>query len=374
MHSRHRVGSAGLALALGMALPIAALADDAPFAKVDVSPKKVGSVGELRPITAFCGTKPIRVALSDGNGGNSWRRITFAEFKDEASKCPNITEVKYTDGQGNPQKQIADIQGLAAQRYDVIVVNPDSGEALIRAMRQATKAGSAVVPFTVGESFPGAPGKDYLVAVSESVLNGGRLNAEWVAKQLGGKGNVVVFGGSPGNAFSNTLATAWREVWARYPGIKVLEGPIDTNWNPAEYQRIMAGLLAKYPQIDAVYSDYGTGSVGALRAYEAAGRKIPVWSSSDANELGCFWKDHVAANPDFRLATWSSRTWLSRLALRKGVAAAEGLDEDEPSIVNLPMEEDSTDPALQPKCDASLPPDAILSSHLTTAQLGALFK
>ncbi|QRI62381.1 substrate-binding domain-containing protein [Shinella sp. PSBB067] len=354
-------------VAVGLAMAPGAFA-------ADVSPKKVGSVDELQDMKDFCGTKPIRVALSDGNGGNSWRRITLAELRDEASKCPNITEVKYTDGQGNPQKQIADIQGLAAQKYDVIVVNPDSGEALIRTMRQATKAGSAVVPFTVGETFAGEPGKDYLAAVTESVVNGGKLNAEWVAKQLSGKGNVIVFGGSPGNNFTNTLKAAWTEVWAKYPGIKVLEGPIDTNWDPAQYQQIMAGLLAKYPQIDAVYSDYGTGSVGALRAFVAAGRKIPVWSSGDANELGCFWKDHVADNPDFKLATWSSRTWLSRLALRKGVAAAEGIDNAEPSILNLPMEEDSTDPALQPKCDASLPPDAILSSKLSKEQLAELFK
>lgn len=357
--------------ALGVALSCGTtLAAELP----DVSPKKVGSISELQDIKDFCGTKPIRVALSDGNGGNSWRRITLAEFKDEAAKCSNIVEVKYTDGQGNPQKQIADILGLAAQKYDVIVVNPDSGEALIRTMRQATKAGSMVIPFTVGETFAGTPGKDYLVAVTESVINGGKLNAEWVAKQLNGKGNIIVFGGSPGNGFTNTLAQAWKEVWAKYPDIKVLEGPIDTNWDPAQYQQIMAGLLAKYPQIDAVYSDYGTGSVGALRAYLAAGRKIPVWSSGDANELGCFWKDNVAANPDFKLATWSSRTWLVRLALRKGVAAAQGLDNHEPSIVNLPMEEDSADPALQPKCETSLPPDAILSSKLSKQQLADLFK
>jgi len=65
---------------------------------------------------------------------------------------------------------------------------------------------------------------------------------------------VIVFGGSPGNNFTNTLKAAWTEVWAKYPGIKVLEGPIDTNWDPAQYQQIMAGLLAKYPQIDAVYT------------------------------------------------------------------------------------------------------------------------
>jgi ribose transport system substrate-binding protein len=68
-----------------------------------------------------CGTKPIKVALSDGWGGNYWRHITRAEFEDEASKCKNITETRYTDGEFKPEKQIADIQGLIAQKFDVIV-------------------------------------------------------------------------------------------------------------------------------------------------------------------------------------------------------------------------------------------------------------
>jgi len=194
-------------------------------------------------------------------------------------------------------------------------------------------------------------------------------------KQLNGKGNVIVLGGTPGNPTSAAMAEGWKAVFDKHPGIKVLEGPVDTNWDPAEAQRVMASMLAKYPQIDAVMSDYGLGSMGALRAFVAAGRKIPLWPGQDANELGCFWEDHKADNPDFKLATVTARTWLVRVALRKAVGAVQGISDTEPSIIVLPLAEDSTssDPALAPKCVRTLPPDAILSTMLPKEKLEKLF-
>ena len=166
------------------------------FAGVDVAPDKTGTMAELQDMTAFCGTKPMKVALSDGWGENGWRKIVRAEFEDEAAKCPNITEVRYTNGQGNPQKQIADIQGLIAQQFDVIVVYPDGGEAILNVMNQATQAGIAVVPHAVGERFPGVVGEDITGIATESLVGVGRTLAEWTVKELGGKGNVIVLGGA----------------------------------------------------------------------------------------------------------------------------------------------------------------------------------
>lgn len=367
--------AAGAAIAMmQLAASQSVFAED-KFAGIDVAPTKVGVIADLKDMKEFCGTKKIKVALSDGYGENSWRKITRAEFEDEAAKCPNITEVRYTNGQGNPQKQISDIQGLIAQKFDVILVYPDGGEAILKAMTQATQAGAAVVTYDVGEHFPGTRGKDYLDVTTESLTGVGRTLAEWTVKQLNGSGNVIVLGGTPGNPTSAAMAIGWKEVFDKAPGIKVLEGPVDTNWDPAESQRVMASMLAKYPKIDAVMSDYGLGSMGALRAFVAAGRRIPLWPGQDANELGCFWADHKADNPDFKLATVSARTWLVRVALHKAVGAVEGISDTEPSIIVLPLVEDSasSDPALAPKCDRALPPDAMLSTMLSKDKMEKLF-
>ncbi len=352
-------------------------AADSPFAGLDMAPTKVGPYSEWTDIRTLCGKKPIRVGLSDGFFANSWRKTALAEFKDEASKCPNITAVLHTDGQGNAQKQITDIEGLAAQHVDVIVVFVDAGAALIKAMHDATAAGSAVVPYDTGLNFPGERLKDYLVAVTEDQRAKAVDEAKWATEALKGKGNVLEFGGVAGNPVTTEMDHGWGQVFKEFPNVKVLEGgPVYVNWDPAETQRVTSGLLAKYPKIDATFNDLGTGSVAALRAFEAVGRPLPLTVTEDVNSLGCYWQDHHAANPDFNIITTSSGTWMVRWALRKGVAAAEGLSDPEASIVTMLKYEDSTskDPALAPHCDRSLPPDANISAHLTSDQLKALFK
>lgn len=369
MHTiaRGLFGGAVMALAAGAIGPAAA---ENAFAKLDMAPDKIGTIQDMQDISKYCGTKPIKVAFSDGWGGNYWRQITRREFEDEAKKCPNITEVRYTDGEFKAEKQIADIQGLIAQKFDVIIVFADTGVAQLKVMRQATDAGIAVVPFTTGEAPFGDMGKDYLVRVTERQTELGRMLAEWMVKTLGGKGNVIVQGGTPGNPMTASQAVGWQEVFAKNPGIKVLEGPVDTNWDPALAQKVTAAEIAKYPQIDGIMAE----TTGPIRAFVTAGRPMPAWAGQDLNELSCLWQDLHEANPTFKLATASAHTWLARLALRKGVAAAEGLSNDEPSLINLPFSEDSTssDAALAVKCDKSLPPTAIPSSMVSKEEMKAI--
>src|ERR1700744_1166460 len=82
---------------------------------------------------SWCGEKEITLALADGFGDNNWRKITRAEAEAEAKECPNVTEFIYTDGQGNTQKAISDLEGLTAQGVSAAVVFPDAGKALLPA-------------------------------------------------------------------------------------------------------------------------------------------------------------------------------------------------------------------------------------------------
>ena len=64
----------------------------------------------------------------------------------------------YTDGKFKPEKQITDIQGLIAQKFNVIVAFLDGGSAILKATREATAAGVAVVPYDAFDYFPGVIG------------------------------------------------------------------------------------------------------------------------------------------------------------------------------------------------------------------------
>lgn len=332
----------------------------------------VGSPKDFVSIADICGEQPITVGLADGYGANSWRKIARAELEDEAARCPSIEKVVYTDAQGSTQKAISDINGLVSQGADAIVVLPDAGPALIPAMRAAMRAGVKVVilPADLG----GKAGQDYVTAVYDSPEANGRTWAQWMVKVLRGRGDVVFLGGTPGNPVSPREASGIEEVFARHPGMRLVAGPVDTNWDVAQTQRAMAGLLTKYPRIDGVISDYGGSTIGALRAFEAAGRPLVPIASNDFNQLGCAWQERAGTRARFALATVSARPWLIRPALRQAVAAAEGRTDPEPTVIELPLFEDSTsrDAQLAVRCERALPPDAILSSQLDRAALTKL--
>lgn len=340
----------------------------------EVTVGTVGTQDDIQDISKFCGDKDLTVALADGFGGNSWRKIVRATFEKEAAKCPNIKKVLYTDAQADTQKAISDINSLVAQGVDVIVTFVDGGEALLPTIKKATEAGVKVVPY-VG-SPGGKPGVDYVDFVAEDVVAYGENLAKWTMDQMGGKGNLVMLGGIAGNSYSQGVFDGVKKAAKAFPDVKLLndDAPVATDWEPGKTQQVVAGLITKYGQIDGIVSDYGGGSVGGIRAFLAAGQPIPVWSANDSNEFACLWYENKDGQPKYQIATISSRTWIVIPALHKALAAANGLPNDEPSTYNLQIIEDSTDPSLQPECNRELPPDAILSSGLSADELKALFK
>lgn len=370
---------AALLLAAGLALSACSTSSPGQSGEGDsaVKDQAVGTAGtedQIQEISAFCGTKDITVGFADGFGGNSWRKITRAIVEDEAAKCSNIKKVIYTDAQGDTQKAISDFNSLVAQGADVIVSFVDGGEALLPTIKKATAAGVKVVPF-VG-SPGGKPGVDYVDFVSEDITTYGQTLAKWTIEQMGGKGNLVMLGGIAGNSYSQGVYDGVVKEAKAHPGIKLLstDGPVSTDWEPGKTQQVVAGLITKYGNIDGIVADYGGGSVGGIRAFIAAGKPLPPWSANDSNEFACLWYQYKGSQPSYQIATESSRNWVAKVALHKGLAAFNGIKNEEPSIFNLQIIEDSTDPDKQPKCEKALPPDAILSSGLTVPQLQALFK
>lgn len=338
-----------------------------------------GTVDQLQSIASMCGTKPVTVGMIDGYGLNSWSKTVRAELEDEAKKCPNIGPVQYVAARGDLQAQNTAINSLKLKGANVIVIIPDAGPgvAALPAMRAAQAAGVQVVAFASAPN--GQPGKDYFDYVDWSPEYGGTVWAKWVVKTLGAKGgNVVYLGGPAGSDVSKQSFAGVQKVFADNPQVKLLTPePVTTNWDPAMEQQAMSGLLAKYPKIDAVISDYGLASQGVIRAFQVANRPMVPLATTDGNNLSCGFAALKASNPGYELVTVSSRTFVVRPALRKGIAEYEGTANTEPSYYNLEAYEDSTssDPSMSPtkKCLAGLPADATPSAQLTPDQMKTLF-
>jgi ribose transport system substrate-binding protein len=332
-----------------------------------------GGEGESKPTAggtpSWCGEEEITLALADGFGDNNWRKITRAEAENEASLCPAVSEVSYTDGQGDTTKAISDLEGLTAQGVDAAVVFPDAGKAMLPAITNMFKAGVVTVPYRV---FPGGEeGVNYSHYISTDFKAAGKLWGEWLLKALPKGGKVLPLGGPAGNTQSIEEYEGMAEVIEGH-GIELIgEQPFSvTDWDPAKTQQVVTANLAKYPEIDAITTDFGAALASSFPAFKQAGREIPPIATEDSNELSCDQKKE-----GFPLFTVDSQNWMVRTAIDFAVAEATGGElPASTEVPQKPFEDSITGKPNPVECNEELSGEAILSSHLTEEELAASLK
>lgn len=358
-----------MAVAALVATPVAAQSPGIPSTIPATVEEEIASAGRTTD-TSFCGDQPILLGVHDGFGVNAWSVASFAAVRSEAAKCPNV-EVIAAGANGDLQKAISDVNSWVAQGMNALVIIPDAGApgAQLQSLQDATKAGVTVIPW--GSDPAGVAGTDYATYVDWDTTDSGKVWGQWMTDTLGGTGKVVYLGGPAGIAVGLQQLDGINEVFAANPGMELLTGTTDyavTNWDPATAQQAMTALLNQHPQIDGVISNYGTDADAAVRAFQAAGRELVPIATLEANALACGFAEAKATNPKYELATISSRNWLGRIAARKAIAGAQGIANEEPSLFQLPLFEDTVN-GLAPQCDETLAPDQYLSNQLTAEDL-----
>src|SRR2546430_17143927 len=94
---------------------------------------------------------------------------------------------------------------------------------------------------------------------------------EWIAKELGHKGNVVLIEGVP-SVISDLRTKTAKAVAAKYPNMKELDSQ-PGYWNKEKAVAVMEHYLAKYKNIDAVDPADDDMLEAALQAHKETGRK-----------------------------------------------------------------------------------------------------
>jgi len=124
-------------------------AEEAPADDAAVEEAPADDMAAAGDVPSWCGPNEITLGFADGFGGNVWRLVTTETGRREAALCPSVKELIYTDGQGDLQKSISDIQGLVSQGADALVVFPDASEAILPTLKEAYDAGVVTVPYRV---------------------------------------------------------------------------------------------------------------------------------------------------------------------------------------------------------------------------------
>lgn len=235
--------------------------------------------------------KKFKIALSNSFIGNKWRiemeNVWKAALEMEPFKSG--VEGSWFNSGNDVSKQSQQISNLIAKKVDAIVVDAASPTGLNGILTQATQRGILVVSF---DNIVTAPS---VLKVNTDQVAFGKQLAEWLAKKLNGKGNVIMVTGVAGTSVDEDRNKGAEMVWKANPGIKVVNRYTGM-WDSATAERNTASILPSLPQIDGIWCQGGTD--GVLKAFIAAKRPLPPTAGEAENGFRKFMLGYMGHKVD----------------------------------------------------------------------------
>ena len=157
--------------------------------------------------------KPYVIYLSNNFVGNDWRQQMQRVAQVSVDKGPlkGRVELHIEVAEGTVQAQINSLNNIIRQKPDAILVDAASDTALNPTIKKACDAGIVVISFDQVVTEPCA------LTLASNWERIPAVMAEWMAVQLGGKGNVLLDRGLAGAPISAQLQEGYEKVLANYP-------------------------------------------------------------------------------------------------------------------------------------------------------------
>jgi ribose transport system substrate-binding protein len=277
---------------------------------------------------------PFRIALVNGYVGNAWRIQmvkTAKAFAKDPAVAPLIREFKVVSTGTDVAAQLAAIEDFIKQGFDGIVTLAVSPKGFDRVIALADKRNVVIVPFdNVLDS-------DKVVEVNEDQTAMGRQWAEFIDKQLGGKGKVLEVRGLKGNSTERDRHEGFRSVLgAKGKKYEIVE--VVGSWDDGKAEKAVAGALAKHHTFDAMMVQ--GGSTGAIRALIDAGHKpIPVATEAENGARKLIAK---LADKGMKGLSLGDSPGLAAIAIKAALEGLQGKVLPQKISVPIPSADDTT--------------------------------
>src|SRR5277367_3863054 len=155
------------------------------------------------------------IGVSNTHIGNSWREEFVCSIKAEAVASGLVSKIVLANREAGPSEQIADLRTLISAGVNAIIINPSDRKALDGVIKQAAEKGIVVVAADQAVSAPEA------YVVTSDAVGYGRVGADWLFKQLKGKGNIVEMRGIDGTPGDADRKKGFDEAWKTSPDVKI---------------------------------------------------------------------------------------------------------------------------------------------------------
>lgn len=254
--------------------------------------------------------------------GVSWRHFQEERWKiDEAGIKEVLEKAGFgyvgVDAQADPQKQLADIEGLIAQGVDVLIILPQDSAAALPAFEAAKAAGIPTITYDIPTDFPDA------LFVSFDNIAVGRLMAEAMVKAQP-KGNWALIEGDPLMPIVDLFRAGQMQVvqpLVDKGDITIVAQQGIENWKPDVAQSTMEQILtANDNKIDAVLS-MNDGMAGGVAAALAAQGMLGIPLSGQDGDIAAL---NRIAKGQQTVTVWKNAHDLGMAAGKAAVELAGG--------------------------------------------------
>jgi len=208
--------------------------------------------------------KSYTVAFAQDTMSNDWRAAQVEDMKRVLEKQSNVRFI-FTDAKGSSSRQAFDFERLANEGVDILVTSPRDVRAMTPVVSEMKRRGIPVILLTrrtMNDDFTTFIGADDREIAREA--------ARYLAKELKGKGRVVMLKGIPTATTTIARAEGFFEEMKNQPGIEIVAQPV-ANFRRNIAIKEMEKVIAAGIQFDALYAHSDSMATGARMAMMGAG-------------------------------------------------------------------------------------------------------
>ena len=164
------------------------------------------------------------------------------------------------------------LNAVAASKPDALIVAPTDSKALNPELSRISAAGVKLVFVDTTTTNPS-------IAVSHITsdnIGGGKLAADALAKQIGGKGTIAVIDVNPGISTTDQRIQGFtQEMKAKYPAVTVLATQYDNDSTATAASQVSSDIAA-HPNLSGVFATNVLSAQGAATGVQHAGKSGSV--------------------------------------------------------------------------------------------------
>ncbi|WGT25355.1 sugar ABC transporter substrate-binding protein [Pseudomonas marginalis] len=179
-------------------------------------------------------------------------------------------QLQFEDARADVVKQLSQVENFISQKVDAIIVNPVDTASTKNIINAATKAGIPLVFVNRRPDQKDLP-KD-VVAVTSDDVEAGKLQMQYIAEKLGGKGKIVILLGDLANNSTTNRTKGVKEVLAKYPDIKIEQEQTGI-WLRDKGMTLVNDWLTQGREFNAVLANNDEMAIGASMALKSAGKE-----------------------------------------------------------------------------------------------------